>query len=244
VFPASRPSRGVVSCVALGLPGHPPKGVVPRYPPRGVLRDCSRPVPGSCRGVVSPLSGGFPHTVGGGPRRRLAGAPADAVSPPDPPACRAAAGSLGGSRPCRRAAAAAPARCAAAAPPNPPRPATAGVHDAGSATVPSTATDADHAVPVRVAGREGGTRRPPTPPCLPTPRRRGGQRTCRGSRVKARGGSGHAARPRALDRQAACRGARAAAAERRRRGARLRRCARRRRATVAANGLAAARVRQ
>ena len=61
VFHASRPSRGVVSCVALGLPGHPPKGVVPRYPPRGVLPDCSRPVPGSCRGVVSPLSGGFPH---------------------------------------------------------------------------------------------------------------------------------------------------------------------------------------
>jgi len=60
VFPASRPSRGVVSCVTLGLPGHPPKGVVPRYPPRGVLRDCSRPVPGSCRGVVSPLTGGFP----------------------------------------------------------------------------------------------------------------------------------------------------------------------------------------
>jgi len=61
VFPVSRPSRGVVSCVALGLPGHPPKGVVPHYPPRGVLRDCSRPVPGSCRGVVSPLTGGFPH---------------------------------------------------------------------------------------------------------------------------------------------------------------------------------------
>ena len=48
--------------MALGLPGHPPEGVVPRYPPRGVLRDCSRPVPGSCRGVVSPLSGGFPHS--------------------------------------------------------------------------------------------------------------------------------------------------------------------------------------
>jgi len=63
VFHASRPSRGVVSCVALGLPGHPPKGVVPRYPPRGVLRDWSRPVPGSCRGVVSPLTGGFPHNV-------------------------------------------------------------------------------------------------------------------------------------------------------------------------------------
>ena len=61
VFPASRPSRGVVSCVALGLPGHPPKGVVSRFPPRGVLRDCSRPVPGLCRGVVSPLTGGFPH---------------------------------------------------------------------------------------------------------------------------------------------------------------------------------------
>jgi len=59
VFPASRPSRGAVSCVALGLPGTPPKGVVPRYPPRGVLHDCSRPVPGSCRGVVSPLTGGF-----------------------------------------------------------------------------------------------------------------------------------------------------------------------------------------
>ena len=47
--------------MALGLPGHPPKGVVPRYPPTGVLRDWSRPVPGSCRGVVSPLTGGFPH---------------------------------------------------------------------------------------------------------------------------------------------------------------------------------------
>jgi len=45
-----------------GVPGHPPKGVVPRYPPRGVLRDCSRTVPGSCRGVVSPLSGSFPHS--------------------------------------------------------------------------------------------------------------------------------------------------------------------------------------
>ena len=62
MFPASRSSRGVVSCVALGLPGHPPKGAVPRYPPRGVWRDWSRPVPGSCRGVVSPLTGGFPHS--------------------------------------------------------------------------------------------------------------------------------------------------------------------------------------
>jgi len=61
VFPASRPSRGGVSCVALGLPGQPPKGAVPRYPHRGVLRDWSRPVPGSCREVVSPLTGGFPH---------------------------------------------------------------------------------------------------------------------------------------------------------------------------------------
>jgi len=61
VFPASRPSGGVVSRVALGLPGHPPKRVVPRSPPRGVLRDCSRPVPGSCRRDVSPLSGGFPN---------------------------------------------------------------------------------------------------------------------------------------------------------------------------------------
>ena len=65
VFHALRPSGGVVSCVALGLPGHPPKGVVSRYPPRGVLRDRSRPVPGSCRGVVSPLSGGFPHRRNG-----------------------------------------------------------------------------------------------------------------------------------------------------------------------------------
>ena len=53
-FPASRPSRGVVSCVALGLPGHPPKGAVPRYPPRGVLRDWSRPVTGSCRWPCHP----------------------------------------------------------------------------------------------------------------------------------------------------------------------------------------------
>ena len=63
MFPASRPSRGVVSCVALGLAGHPPKGVVPRYPPRGVLRDWARPVPGSCRGVLSPLTGGFAQQV-------------------------------------------------------------------------------------------------------------------------------------------------------------------------------------
>jgi len=44
-----------------GLPGHPPKVVVPRYPPRGVLLDCSRPGFGSCRGVVSPLTGCSPH---------------------------------------------------------------------------------------------------------------------------------------------------------------------------------------
>jgi len=62
VFPASRPSREVVACVALGLRGHPPKGVVPRDPPRGVLCDWSRPVPGSCRGVVSPLTGGLFHS--------------------------------------------------------------------------------------------------------------------------------------------------------------------------------------
>jgi len=38
----------------------PPRGVVPRYPPRGMLRDCSRPVPGSCRGGrVTPVRG-FP----------------------------------------------------------------------------------------------------------------------------------------------------------------------------------------
>jgi len=82
VFPVSRPSRGVVSCVALGLPGHPPKGVVPRYPPRGVLRDCSRPVPGSCRGVVSPLTGGFPHiSPTSGPASHGTGG---GVSPPPP----------------------------------------------------------------------------------------------------------------------------------------------------------------
>jgi len=56
-----RPSRGVVSCVALGLPGHPPKGAVPLYPPRGVLREWSRPVPGSCRGRVIPDRGFSPH---------------------------------------------------------------------------------------------------------------------------------------------------------------------------------------
>jgi len=61
VFRASRPSRRVVAFVALGLPGEPPKGDVPRKPPRGVLRDWSRPVPGSCRGVVAPLTEGFPH---------------------------------------------------------------------------------------------------------------------------------------------------------------------------------------
>jgi len=49
-----RPSRGVVSCVALGLPDHPPKGVVTRYPPWGVIRGCSRPVPGSCREPCHP----------------------------------------------------------------------------------------------------------------------------------------------------------------------------------------------
>ena len=82
MFHASRPSRGAVSCVALGLPGHPPKGVVPRYPPRGVLRDCSRPVPGSCRGVVSPLSGGFPHKLvcGFGGERSCASAPSSMLS--------------------------------------------------------------------------------------------------------------------------------------------------------------------
>ena len=41
-----RPSDKAVSCAALGLPGHPPKGGVPRYPARRVLRGCSRPVPG------------------------------------------------------------------------------------------------------------------------------------------------------------------------------------------------------
>jgi len=56
-----RRSRGVVSCVALGLPGHPPKGGAPRYPPREVLREWSRPVPGSYMGAVSRLRGGVPH---------------------------------------------------------------------------------------------------------------------------------------------------------------------------------------
>ena len=37
-----------------------PRGAIPRYPPRGVLRDWSRPVPGSCREVLSPLTGDFP----------------------------------------------------------------------------------------------------------------------------------------------------------------------------------------
>ena len=82
VFPASRPSRGVVSCVALGFHGQPPKGAVPRYPPREVLRDWSRPVPGSFRGVVSPLTGGFPliSPTSGPPSRRTGGG----VAPPPP----------------------------------------------------------------------------------------------------------------------------------------------------------------
>jgi len=46
-----------------GAPRTPAQGDCPALPPRGVLRDWSRPVPGSCRGVVSPLTGGFPHTV-------------------------------------------------------------------------------------------------------------------------------------------------------------------------------------
>ena len=44
-----RPSRGAVDRVALGLLGHPPKEGVPRHTFRGVLRECSRPVHGSCR---------------------------------------------------------------------------------------------------------------------------------------------------------------------------------------------------
>ena len=40
------PSRGLVSCLALGLPGHLPKGGVTRYPPSSVFRGCSRPVRG------------------------------------------------------------------------------------------------------------------------------------------------------------------------------------------------------
>jgi len=75
-----RPSRGVVSRVALKLPGHPPKRGVRRYPPRGVLREWSRRVPGSCRGAVSPLTGGFPHIFPtSGPASIGTG---DGVSPP------------------------------------------------------------------------------------------------------------------------------------------------------------------
>ena len=91
MFAASRFSRGVVSCVALGLPGHPPKGTVPRYRPRGVLRDCSRPVPGSCRGVVSPLTGGFPHRW---PLRIVGGPPGPRGHAPSP--CRGHGGVSGG----------------------------------------------------------------------------------------------------------------------------------------------------
>jgi len=69
VLLASRPSRGVVSCVALGIPAHPPKGGVPCYPPRGVLRDWSRPVPGSCRGPCHPLQGFSPTGTAGGTGR-------------------------------------------------------------------------------------------------------------------------------------------------------------------------------
>ena len=35
VFLTPRPSRGIVSSVALGLPGHPPKGGCPTLPPEG-----------------------------------------------------------------------------------------------------------------------------------------------------------------------------------------------------------------
>jgi len=59
--PPHAPLEGSFHVWPWGSLDTPPKGVVPRYPPRGVLRDCSRPVPGSCWGVVSPLSGGFPH---------------------------------------------------------------------------------------------------------------------------------------------------------------------------------------
>ena len=82
VFITPRPSRGVVSFVALGLSGHPPKGGFPRYLPRGVLRGWSRPVSGSCRGAVPPLTGGFPHiSRTSGPASRGTGG---GVSPPPP----------------------------------------------------------------------------------------------------------------------------------------------------------------
>jgi len=48
------PSGGIISCVALANPGHPPKGGVPRYSSRGVLHECSRHVSGSCRGPWKP----------------------------------------------------------------------------------------------------------------------------------------------------------------------------------------------
>ena len=61
--PPHAPPEGSFHVWPWGSLDTPPKGVVPRYPPRGVLRDCSRPVPGSCRGVASPLTGGFPHKM-------------------------------------------------------------------------------------------------------------------------------------------------------------------------------------
>ena len=64
--PPHAPLEGSFHVWPWGSLDTPPKGVVPRYPPRGVLRDCSRPVPGSCRGVVSPLTGGFPHNCNAG----------------------------------------------------------------------------------------------------------------------------------------------------------------------------------
>jgi len=61
VFITTPPSRGVVSCVAFGLPGHPPKGGVARYFPVGLLRGWSRCFPTSGRRAVSLLTRVSPH---------------------------------------------------------------------------------------------------------------------------------------------------------------------------------------
>jgi len=62
--PPHAPLEGSFHVRPWGSLDTPSKWVVPRYPPRGVLRDCSRPVPGSCRGGrVTPVRG-FPPQRG------------------------------------------------------------------------------------------------------------------------------------------------------------------------------------
>jgi len=61
VFLALRPSRGVDSCVALGLPGHPAKGAVPRPPPRGCYETGHDPSPAHAGGPVTTDRGYPPH---------------------------------------------------------------------------------------------------------------------------------------------------------------------------------------